>query len=152
MLLYNWFFILITVGKLVPLSGWGQTKRFLGMAILLGAISGAALHDTSRPGFYVSFGFLLLIAVVTFLMRSHWKGGGSGGGHRKRDGTPRIIGMDFDSPEKKSNRLKSKNTRRSRLTTNRITPRSRAGRRASAICGTSSRRRPSTRPIAGCLR
>lgn len=106
MLLYNWFFILITAGKLVPLTGWGKAKRFIGMAILLGAISGAVVHDTSRPGFYISFGFLLIIALITFFMRSHWKPRGDT--KKEEEQLPRIIGMEFRSPEKKPNRLKTK--------------------------------------------
>jgi L-asparagine transporter-like permease len=73
MLLYNWFFILVTSGSILKLTKWGKTKRFLGMLILLTAISGSLFHHTSRPGFFVSLGFLLLIAIVTLLMRRKWK-------------------------------------------------------------------------------
>ncbi|MGF7047424.1 L-asparagine transporter-like permease [Paenibacillus sp. DS2015] len=68
MLLYNWFFILIMSGTVLKLTKWGQTKRILGMLILLTAISGSLFHHTSRTGFWVSLGFLFLIALVTLLV------------------------------------------------------------------------------------
>ncbi|MCZ8518586.1 MULTISPECIES: amino acid permease [Paenibacillus] len=87
MLLYNWSFILITSGKLLKLSGWGQTKRWGGIVLIAMAVIGTLFHETSRPGFFISLGFVAVIAVVTLIMRSVWKkqGGGSAGG--PEDGT-----------------------------------------------------------------
>ncbi|MDQ1912847.1 amino acid permease [Paenibacillus sp. GD4] len=73
MLLYNWLFILVTSGKLLTLTGWGQTKRFAGMALILGAVSGSLFHDDTRPGFMISLGFIIVIGVLTLVMRYVWK-------------------------------------------------------------------------------
>jgi len=110
MLLYNWFFILVTEGKLVKLSKRGHAKRFIGMGILAVAVTGALFHETSRPGFYISFVFVAVIATVTFLMRRHWSesSGGHGGTGNRQYGKDRIIGMDYRSAQKQPNRLKTK--------------------------------------------
>jgi L-asparagine transporter-like permease len=104
MLLYNWFFILVTTGKLVKLTKWGHAKRFIGMGILLVAVTGALFHETSRPGFYISFAFVAVIAAVTFLMRRHWTGSGG----QSKNAERKIIGMEYRSAEQQSNRLKTK--------------------------------------------
>ncbi|PZD94902.1 amino acid permease [Paenibacillus sambharensis] len=111
MLLYNWFFILVTSGKLLKLSKWAQAKRFTGMLILLTAVSGSLFHETSRPGFYVSFAFVALIGSVTLLMMRHWK---KTGGHRTHiasaggESEHKIIGMDYKLGEEKTKRLNAK--------------------------------------------
>jgi L-asparagine transporter-like permease len=73
MLIYNWFFILITAGRLLKLTVWGKTKRILGMTILSLAISGTLFHPTSRPGFWISLLFIVVIGAVSFLMVAIWK-------------------------------------------------------------------------------
>ncbi|WP_456287729.1 amino acid permease [Paenibacillus sp. AK002] len=76
MLLYNWFFILISAGRLMELTGWGKVKRYIGMILIAAAVSGTALHPTSRPGLWISIGFILLIGLVVLCMRSVWKKSG----------------------------------------------------------------------------
>lgn len=78
MLLYNWFFILISAGRLMELTGWGKVKRYIGMLLIAAAVSGTALHPTSRPGLWISLGFILLIGLVVLCMRSVWKKSGQG--------------------------------------------------------------------------
>ncbi|PZE21028.1 amino acid permease [Paenibacillus xerothermodurans] len=73
MLLYNWFFILVTSGRILRLSAWGKTKRFTGMTLIVLAVSGAVLHATSRPGFFISLAFVLIIGVVTIIMHRRWE-------------------------------------------------------------------------------
>lgn len=73
MLIYNWTFILITSGKLLDLSVWGQIKRWSGVVIILLAVSGTSLHHTSRPGFFISMGFVALIGCVTLIMKAVWR-------------------------------------------------------------------------------
>lgn len=72
MLLYNWIFILITSGKLMPLSAWGQSKRWVAVCFILLAVSGTLFHHTSRPGFFISLGFLALIGSLTVFMSRKW--------------------------------------------------------------------------------
>lgn len=78
MLLYNWFFILISAGRLMELTGWGKVKRYIGMILIAAAVIGTALHPTSRPGLWISLGFILLIGLVVLCMRSVWKKSGQG--------------------------------------------------------------------------
>lgn len=73
MLLYNWMFILLTSGKLLKLSVWGQWKRGIAAVLILLAVSGTLFHETSRPGFWISLGFVALIAAITFGMARLWK-------------------------------------------------------------------------------
>lgn len=74
LLLYNWLFILLTSGKLLELSAFGQVKRYASMALILLAVSGTLAHRTSRPGFWGSLIFMGLIGLVTVIMQfAVWK-------------------------------------------------------------------------------
>lgn len=73
MLLYNWIFILLTSGRLLQLGQWGQAKRWIGVSFIIMAICGTLFHATSRPGFYISIGFLALIGCLTVFMSHKWK-------------------------------------------------------------------------------
>ncbi|QCT03087.1 amino acid permease-associated protein [Paenibacillus algicola] len=73
MLLYNWFFILVSAGRNLKLTKWGQVKRYTGMLLILLAVSGSIFHHTSRPGFWISLGFILLILAVVLIMQSVWR-------------------------------------------------------------------------------
>ncbi|WP_245640227.1 amino acid permease [Paenibacillus dakarensis] len=72
MLLYNWFFILISAGRNLKLNGWGQIKRFTGMCLILLAVIGTLFHKTSRPGFWISLGFIAVIASISIIMQFKW--------------------------------------------------------------------------------
>ncbi|WP_102274957.1 amino acid permease [Cytobacillus massiliigabonensis] len=65
MLLYNWFFILISFPRLIQPTGFDHFKRFAGMALILTAVSGTLLHKSSRPGFFVS---VLLVGLVLIVL------------------------------------------------------------------------------------
>lgn len=73
MLLYNWFFILISAGRNLELTVWGQIKRYTGMVIILLAVSGTLFHKTSRPGFWISLGFIVVIAAVLLFLQFKWR-------------------------------------------------------------------------------
>lgn len=73
MLLYNWFFILITVGKLIRITAFGQIKRVVGMILIFLAVSGTLLDKASRPGLFVSLVFVGLIGIVMLFLRRKWK-------------------------------------------------------------------------------
>ncbi|MEK3886089.1 amino acid permease [Bacillus sp. FSL K6-3431] len=68
MLLYNWFFILVSFPRLIKVTNFDQLKRFTGMALILLAVSGTLLHKTSRPGFFVSILFVAIVVIVLFIM------------------------------------------------------------------------------------
>ena len=73
MLLYNWLFILIMYHRLVEPTTADKVKRVIGMILVLGAVSGTLFHKTSRPGFFISLGFLAVIGIVVFFLNKKWK-------------------------------------------------------------------------------
>lgn len=68
MLLSNWLFILLSAGRILRLSAWGQAKRWLGVALILAAVSGTVTHADTRPGLWISLGFLTVIGIVTLVI------------------------------------------------------------------------------------
>lgn len=96
MLLYNWLFILLSSGKLLQLSVWDKVKRILGMVLILTAICGTIFHPTSRPGFWISLLFVIVIGVVTFIMQVIWSK------HKKKKGRV-IASKGFPKPKKRKN-------------------------------------------------
>jgi L-asparagine transporter-like permease len=72
MLLLNWLFILLSSGHLLQLTTWGKIKRYLGMVLILTAITGTIFHETSRPGFWISLLFVGIIGLLTLGMRIKW--------------------------------------------------------------------------------
>ncbi|MFX3631373.1 MAG: amino acid permease [Candidatus Pristimantibacillus sp.] len=73
MLLYNWLFILVTSGRLLEPSIWSKTKQYLAMGLIIMAVIGTLLHEISRPGFYISLGFIAVIGAVTLIMSRIWR-------------------------------------------------------------------------------
>jgi L-asparagine transporter-like permease len=68
MLLSNWLFILISSGKILELSRWGQIKRWIGFSLIVTAMIGTVSHATSRPGLWISLSFLTVIGAITFIL------------------------------------------------------------------------------------
>ncbi|AVK83694.1 amino acid permease [Lysinibacillus sp. B2A1] len=68
MLIYNWFFILVTYMKLMQLSKWEHVKNFLGMLLIAVTVSGTLGEKTSRLGFFVSLLFMVLIGLATWIV------------------------------------------------------------------------------------
>lgn len=73
MLLYTWSLILLSCRRLVDQSGWDKVKNLIGLLLILIAISGTLWKSETRPGFFVSLLFLVIIALATLKMRSIWK-------------------------------------------------------------------------------
>lgn len=67
MLLYNWFFILLSAKRLLPGTLLKNIKYISGMVIILLAISGTLFSSSSRPGFFISIGFVGTIVLVLFI-------------------------------------------------------------------------------------
>ncbi|HEY4551675.1 MAG TPA: amino acid permease [Bacillaceae bacterium] len=68
MLLYNWFFILVSFPKLIKATGFDHVKRFIGMGLILLAISGTLIEKSSRPGFFVSILFVASALGALFII------------------------------------------------------------------------------------
>ncbi|MER2155749.1 MAG: amino acid permease [Solibacillus sp.] len=73
MLLYNWLFILVMYPRLVETTTFDKVKRIIGILLISSAVSGTLLHQTSRPGFFISLVFLAVIGSIVFFMRKKWK-------------------------------------------------------------------------------
>ncbi|MCZ0701961.1 L-asparagine transporter-like permease [Natronobacillus azotifigens] len=72
MLLYIWIFILYSYHKLIKITKFSEIKRWIGIGLLLIGIVGTLFDQTARIGFFISFGFIAIIATVTFFMRKKW--------------------------------------------------------------------------------
>lgn len=86
MLLYNWIFILYSGKKLLNLTRVDHIKRFIAAALILIAVTGSLVDQSSRPGFYISIGFLFIIGLVTLIMNRRFKGEKEGKKQMKQTG------------------------------------------------------------------
>ncbi|WP_026571467.1 MULTISPECIES: amino acid permease [Sediminibacillus] len=75
MLLYTWLFILFSYKKVMNPSGMQMAKRYIGLLLILLAVSGTLFDKSSRPGFFISLGFLILIGLITLSMKKKWEHG-----------------------------------------------------------------------------
>lgn len=75
LLLYNWLFVLISVKRLIKLSRFGHVKRISAILFILLAVSGTLFHDSVRPGFFVSIGFIVLVGIVSLIIHFSSKKG-----------------------------------------------------------------------------
>lgn len=73
MLLYNWLFILGSYGRLLELTTKDKVKRLVGFLLIVLGVVGTVFHQTSRPGFFVSILFIIVIGIVTLMMSHFWK-------------------------------------------------------------------------------
>lgn len=73
MLLYNWIFILASPRKVLEIRKRDSIKYYLGILLILIAVSGTLFHDSSRPGFFISLAFLGIIGTITLIMNAKWK-------------------------------------------------------------------------------
>ena len=72
MLLYNWLFILCMYHRLVETTKADKVKRVIGIILVLAAVSGSLFHVTTRPGFFISLGFLSVIVIIVLFLRKRW--------------------------------------------------------------------------------
>lgn len=69
MLIYNWFFILVSFPKLMKATKFDHIKRYLAMFLILLAVSGTVLDQNNRIGFFVSILFIAIILIVILFIR-----------------------------------------------------------------------------------
>ncbi|MBM7585557.1 L-asparagine transporter-like permease [Bacillus pakistanensis] len=72
LLLYNWFFIIISSFRILHYKLWNKVFSFVGLALILLAISGTLLEKEIRPGLYVSLLFVVIIGLVCLRMKKVW--------------------------------------------------------------------------------
>jgi L-asparagine transporter-like permease len=73
LLLYNWFFIIISSFRILKYKFWNKVFSFVGLALILAAISGTLIAKEIRPGFYVSLLFIFIISLVCLRIKKVWK-------------------------------------------------------------------------------
>jgi L-asparagine transporter-like permease len=73
LLLYNWFFIILSSLRILSYKRWNKIFAYLGLALIIAAITGTLLEKAIRPGFYVSILFVIIIFLVCLKMRKQWK-------------------------------------------------------------------------------
>lgn len=73
LLLYNWFFIIISSFRILTFNLWSKFLAFVGLALIIASISGTLFEKEIRPGFYVSLLFVLIIGLVCMKMKKGWK-------------------------------------------------------------------------------
>ncbi|KGR79106.1 amino acid permease [Ureibacillus sinduriensis] len=69
MLIYNWFFILISFPRLIKATKFDHVKRFIAMVLILLAVSGTFVDKTNRMGFFVSVVFIIAVIIVILFLR-----------------------------------------------------------------------------------
>lgn len=74
MLLYTWLYIVCASHKLLKPKAWGRVQTCVAIALLLAAVAGTLFDHATRPGFFISLGFISAIGLVTFFMRKRWAG------------------------------------------------------------------------------
>lgn len=77
LLLYNWFFIILSAMKVLEANVWRKLFSFIGLFLVVAAISGTLLEKEIRPGFFISLIFVLIIGLVCLRMKKVWKNGKS---------------------------------------------------------------------------
>ncbi|TYR79741.1 amino acid permease [Priestia megaterium] len=73
LLLYNWIFIITSSFRILKYTLWNKIFSFVGLFLILAAISGTLLEKEVRPGFFVSILFVFVIFLVCLRMKKFWK-------------------------------------------------------------------------------
>ncbi|ALC90321.1 transporter [Bacillus sp. FJAT-18017] len=69
LILFNWAFIILSGYKLLDMKAGGKFLGFIGLALILAAVSGTLLESHIRFGFFVSIGFVVTIALASIIMK-----------------------------------------------------------------------------------
>jgi L-asparagine transporter-like permease len=80
LILFNWSFIIISALRILEIKVFGKLMAFLGLVLILAAVSGTLLEKSIRFGFFVSLLFVAIIGIVAVIMQKKvWKNGGQTG-------------------------------------------------------------------------
>jgi L-asparagine transporter-like permease len=69
LLLYNWSFIILSSIRILKNSAFGKIQSYVGLFLILAAVSGTILEKNIRLGFFVSLVFVAVIGVVAFFTK-----------------------------------------------------------------------------------
>lgn len=73
LILYNWFFIIISAMRLLEQSFMKKAFSILGLLLIVAAITGTLFEKAVRPGFFVSILFVGIILTICLFMKKKWK-------------------------------------------------------------------------------
>lgn len=74
LILFNWAFIIISSLRILELKLWGKLLAFLGVALIIAAVSGTLMEKSIRFGFFVSLLLVAIIAIIALIMQKKvWK-------------------------------------------------------------------------------
>ncbi|MBI0577290.1 amino acid permease [Neobacillus cucumis] len=69
LILFNWSFIILSALHILKIKIWGKIMAFIGIALILAAVSGTLMEKNIRMGFFVSLLFIAIIGIVSFIMQ-----------------------------------------------------------------------------------
>ena len=74
LILFNWAFIILSALRILEIKIWGKMLAFIGLALILAAVSGTLMEKSIRMGFFVSLLFVAIIGLVAIIMQKKvWK-------------------------------------------------------------------------------
>jgi L-asparagine transporter-like permease len=77
LILFNWLFIIISSLRILEIKIFGKLLAFIGIALILAAVSGTLMEKSIRFGFFVSLLFVVIIGIVAIIMQKKvWKAAG----------------------------------------------------------------------------
>lgn len=69
LILFNWSFIIISALKILELKVWGKTIAFIGIILIVAAVSGTLLEKSIRMGFFISIIVVSLIGLISVVLQ-----------------------------------------------------------------------------------
>ncbi|MFJ8259185.1 amino acid permease [Peribacillus asahii] len=76
LILFNWSFIIISALRILEMKVWGKLLAFIGIALILAAVSGTLVEKSIRMGFFVSLLFAAIIGLAAIIMQKKvWNAG-----------------------------------------------------------------------------
>ncbi|MFB5281101.1 amino acid permease [Peribacillus sp. Hz7] len=76
LILFNWSFIIISALRILEMKVWGKLLAFIGIALILAAVSGTLVEKSIRMGFFVSLLFVAIIGLAAIIMQKKvWNAG-----------------------------------------------------------------------------
>jgi L-asparagine transporter-like permease len=69
LLLFNWFFIIISAMKILKQKNWSKVIAIVAIIFILVAVTGTWFEHTIRPGLYVSLAIAALIGVIAIVIQ-----------------------------------------------------------------------------------
>lgn len=69
LILFNWLFIILSSLKILEMKIWSKMTAFIGIALILSAVSGTLIEKSVRMGFFVSIIVVLIIGLVAIILQ-----------------------------------------------------------------------------------